>query len=242
MSTAGDLAATIRELVHANRILAHEGVVDAFGHVSMRHPHDPQRYLLSRSRSPAIVTAPDIMEFTLEGEAVDAGGRRPYAERPIHGAVYEMRPDVNAVVHNHAYEVVPFSVSAASPLRAITHVSAVIGAAVPVWDIRTRFGDTNLLVVTMAQGRDLAATLGGGRVALMRGHGCVVAGRTLREAVNTAIYLRVNAILQQQALQLGEPQYLSPGEIERCTELQLSAFALDRAWEYWAARAGCENV
>ncbi|MCZ7565908.1 MAG: class II aldolase/adducin family protein [Burkholderiales bacterium] len=242
MSTTADLAATIRELVHANRILAHEGVVDAFGHVSVRHPHDPQRYLLACSRSPAIVTAADIMEFTLEGEAVDARGRRPYAERPIHGAVYEMRPDVNAVVHNHAYEVVPFSVSGAATLRAITHVSAVIGATVPVWDIRDKFGDTNLLVVTMAQGRDLAATLGGGRVALMRGHGCVVAGGTVRAAVNTAIYLRVNAMLQQQAMQLGDPQFLSSGEIERCVELQLSALALDRAWEYWSARAGCSAL
>src|SRR3954462_1279271 len=100
----------LRDLVIANRILANEGVVDAFGHVSIRSPDNPNRYFMSRSRAPELITADDLMEFTLDGEATDLQGRTPYGERMIHGAVYETRPEVNAVVHNHAYEVIPFGV------------------------------------------------------------------------------------------------------------------------------------
>ena len=230
------------DLVRANRILANEGVVDAFGHVSVRHPDKPGCYLLSRSRSPDLVTREDIMTFTLEGEALDGDGRRPYGERMIHGAVYERRAEVQAVIHNHSYEVVPFSVVGGGKLRPISHVCAPIGDPIPTWDIRARFGDTDLLVSTMEQGRDLAACLGDRSVALMRGHGCVVAGRDLKETVMTAIYLQVNARLLLQARQLGEPEFLSDGEIERCTERQFSPLALERAWEYWCARARCETV
>ncbi len=226
----------LRELVIANRILAREGVVDAFGHVSIRHPDNPERYLLSRSRAPELITADDLMEFSLDGEAVDLRGRTPYGERMIHGSVYETRPEVNSVIHNHAQEVIPFTV-AKTKLRPIGHTCAPIGLDIPVWDISDNFGDTDMLVVTMDQGRDLARCLGDARVALMRGHGSVVAAATLRDAVNIAVYLQVNARQQMMAMLLGDPKFLSPGEVELASQRQSSPLALDRAWEYWRMRA-----
>lgn len=204
----------LSDLVIANRILANEGVVDAFGHVSIRNPENPTRYFQSRSRAPELVTADDLMEFNLAGDALDLQGRTPYSERMIHGAIYEARPEINAVIHNHAYEVIPFGVTGV-PLRPIMHACGVIGADIPTWDIRDKFGETNHLVVNMDQGRDLARCLGDRRVALMKRHGCVVAGRTLREAVATAIYLQVNARLLLQSLQLGKPDYLTPHSSRR---------------------------
>jgi ribulose-5-phosphate 4-epimerase/fuculose-1-phosphate aldolase len=237
-----DLDALLLDLATANRILAREGVVDALGHVSVRHPERPDRYILSRSRSPGLVTRADLVEFTLEGDAVDPNEARSfYIERPIHGSVYEARPDVQAVVHNHSYAVIPFAVTP-TPLRPIIHVAAGMGAAIPVWDIRTNFGDTNLLVTTMDQGRDLAAVLGQASVALMRGHGCVVAAQRLKQAVSTAIYLQVNARLLLDALKLGEVTYLSPGEVEACAAMTNFPVAADRIWEYWAARADLDGI
>jgi HCOMODA/2-hydroxy-3-carboxy-muconic semialdehyde decarboxylase len=236
-----ELISKLRDLVIANRILAHEGVVDAFGHVSLRHPENPRHYFLSRSRAPQLVTPDDIMEFSIEGEPIDQQGRPMYAERPIHGALYEARSDVQAVVHNHSFTVIPFGVTD-TPIRPLFHLAAIIGAQVPVWDIRDRFGDTNMLVVTMDQGRDLAETVGAGRVALMRGHGCVVAGGSVKEAVMASIYLQVNAQLLSESLRLGDVNYLSPGEVEQMSETQLRPLAADRAWEYWVMRAGCEEI
>ena len=227
----------LRELAVANRILAHEGVVDAFGHVSIRHPARADRFIMSRSRAPELVTVEDLMEFALDGTPIDARGRLPYSERFIHGAIYEKRADVRSVIHNHSHEVIAYGVTPVK-LRPVLHVGAAIGEEVPVWDIRRNFGDTNMLVVNMDQGRDLASTLGQNRVALMRGHGCAVAGATLRQAVFTAVYLQVNAKLQTQALNLsGEVQYLSPGELARTQEMLAQEVGLDRAWEYWARRA-----
>ena len=226
-----------QDLVTANRILAREEVVDAFGHVSIRHPEHPGRYILSQSRAPELVDTPDLMEYTLEGEPLDQQGRAMYSERPIHGGVYEARPDVMAVVHNHSPAVLPFGVTGA-PLRPMFHLAAIIGPRLPVWDIRDNFQDTSLLVTTMEQGRDLAATLGRGRAALMRGHGCVVAGSTLKEAVMASVYLQVNACLLLQSLPLGEVKYLSPGEIDLMSQSQIKPTSLGRAWEYWAVRAG----
>lgn len=236
-----DVAPGLRQLVAANRILAHEGVVDAFGHVSLRHPENPDRYLLSQSRAPELVALTDLMEFTLEGDPIDQGRRPMYAERPIHGGVYEARPDVQAVVHNHSPAVIPFGVTGI-PLRPIFHLAAIMGEEVPVWDIRDRFGDTNLLVTTMEQGRDLARCVGRGRAALMRGHGCVVAGGSLKEAVMAAIYLQVNARLLLDSLPLGKVTYLSAGEVEKMSETQLLPLSVNRAWEYWSRRAGCEKT
>lgn len=229
--------AQLHDLAVANRILAREGVVDAFGHVSIRHPERPDRYFLSRSRSPEIVSVRDIVEHTLEGAPADpAETRQLYLERPIHGAIYAARPDVNAVIHNHSHAVIPFGVTGAA-LKPILHVAGGIGAKVPVWDIRKRFGHTNLLVTTMEQGHDLAATLGGNPTALMRGHGCVVVGRTLQHAVMTAIYLQVNARLLLDALALGDPVYLSSGEVAACAEMSDLPGVAARTWDYWKARA-----
>ncbi|MDP6174906.1 MAG: class II aldolase/adducin family protein, partial [Rhodospirillales bacterium] len=187
-----DTQSALQELVTCNRIVAQEEVVDAFGHVSVRDPLNPERYHLSRSLSPSLVTEADLMEFRLDGEPIDQQDRRMYAERAIHGSLYEARPDVNAVVHNHSLAVIPFGATN-TPIRPIYHMATGIGQNVPIWDIRDNFGETNLLVVTMDQGRDLAKAVGDGRVALMRGHGCVVAGPNLQEAVIVSIYLQINA-------------------------------------------------
>ena len=164
------------ELVAANRILAHEQVVDAFGHVSLRHPDNPHRYVLSRSRAPELVEFDDLMEFELDGEPIEDLGRTPYGERFIHGAVMEARPEINAVVHNHANEVLPFSITG-TPLKPVIHTASVIGKTIPIWDIRDKFGEnTDMLVRNMEQGRNLTVALGDNTCLLMRGHGAVIAG------------------------------------------------------------------
>src|SRR2546427_9132403 len=205
-----DLA--IRNLVVANRILANEGVVDAYGHVSVRHPLHSERYLLSRSRSPELVERGDVMEFMLDGTPVGGDTRPPYPERFIHGALYEARPDVHAVVHAHAEAVLPFTITTTT-LQPVIHSGSFMGAHVSVWDIRDNFGDTNLLVANMAQGRDLARCLGGDNVALMRGHGFAAAARSLIEVVRMSVYVPRNARALLAATGLGPVTPLSPGEI-----------------------------
>jgi len=232
MSTA-DL---LRDLVTANRVLAHEGVVDAYGHISVRHPERSDRFFLSGSRSPELVTLDDIIEYDLDCNPIDLRGRTQYTERPIHGAIYRKRPDVISVVHNHAYEVIPFTVAQSIKLKPLLHTAAGIGATIPVWDIRDSFGDTSLMVTTAAHGDDLADRLGANRVVLMRGHGAAVTGISIQNVVHTSVYLKINAQLQTEALRLGgEVVYLSEGEI---AEMQRSAPGHARAWEYWARRAG----
>jgi HCOMODA/2-hydroxy-3-carboxy-muconic semialdehyde decarboxylase len=229
------LSELIEDLVTANRILAKQGIVDSFGHVSVRHPDNPQRYLMSRARAPERVEAADIMEFTLEGEAVDAKGRKPYVERFIHGAAFEARPEVMAVIHNHSPGVIPFG-AVGRKLKPIMHTCATIGQEVPIWDQRKKFGDTDMLVSNMAQGRDLAKALGKGRTTLMRGHGCVVVGPSLRAAVFTAIYLEVNARLQMQAEAMGKVKFLSKGEVDKVTAITNDVW-YSRAWENWCRAA-----
>ena len=236
-----DLQNELRDLVIANRILAREDVVDAYGHVSLRHPRDPQQYLLSCSRSPELVTMDDLVSHTLEGDPVGPESRILYAERHIHGGIYEQRPDVQAVIHNHALAVIPFGVTG-TPLRPIFHTAALMGNETPVWDIRDTFGETGMLVTNMEQGRDLARGLGDSRAALMRGHGCVVTGASLREAVMAAIYLQVNARLLLDSLPLGPVTYLSPGEVEMMRQNMTRPVSIDRAWEYWVMRAGCQGM
>jgi len=229
-----------RRVVAANRILANENVVDAFGHVSVRDPRNAQRYVMSYARSPALVEQTDLMVFGLDGTPLDARGRRPYSERMIHGAIYESRPDVQAVIHHHAYSVIPFSVTS-TPLVPLTHTASVIGAHVPVWDIAKRFGDTDTLANSMEKGRDLAATLADNTCLLMRGHGAVVVGASIKEAVLSAIYLEVNARILIQTLALNDsPVTLSEGEIELARETQFSPLGADRAWEYYCRRAGVD--
>lgn len=227
----------IADLVAANRILSNENVVDAYGHISVRHPDNPKRYLLSRARAPAAIEAADIMEFTLEGEAVDAKGRSPYLERFIHGAIYEARPEINSVVHNHSHNVIPFGVTG-TKLRPLQHTFASIGHEVPIWDTQPKFGDTNMLVTDMNMGRDLAHGLGGNPTALMRGHGCVAVAESIREAVNVAVYLNVNADLQMKAAALGHITFLTKGEIDKVNGGKRPYVGVERAWEYWCLRAG----
>ena len=227
--------AALDELVTANRILAREGVVDAFGHASIRHPTRPDRYVMSRARAPECIEIDDLMEFTLEGAPVDTGGRTGYAERHIHGAIYERRSEVHAVVHHHSPAVIPFGITR-TPVRPVMHMCASIGAEVPLWDSRDNFGDTNLLVTTMTMARDLAVALGEHPAVLMRGHGAVVAGASLREVVFNSIYLQLNAELQSRAAALGEITFLSDGEIDAVLATR-AAFTFERAWEYWCRRA-----
>ncbi len=231
----------IRELVLANRILAREDVIDDFGHVSLRHPTNPERYFLSRSRSPVAVTADDIMEFTLDGEPIDQRGRRMYAERAIHGAILMARPDVNAVVHHHARAVLPFTV-AKLELKPIFHMGSVMGAKVPLWDSQEEFGDTNMLVDDMPRGHALARALGPNATVLLARHGACNVGRSLRAAVFTAVYTKDNAEMILASLPHAPLSYLTPGEIKLTSEMLLSDMPLARAWDYYLARAGFSGL
>lgn len=231
--------AVLRDLVVANRILAREGVLDAFGHVSVRHPGDPERYFMSRSRAPELVDRDDLVEFTLDNEPLDAKGRAVYAERHIHGCIYRARPDVNAICHNHSHAVIPYGVSGQS-IRPILHMASVIGDRVPIWDIHDHFGDTDLLVTDDEKGRSLASCLGPNCAALMRGHGSVVCAASLRATVFATIYLQLNAELQFRARLLGDGdiRHLTPGEVRSASETLMQPLSQDRAWEYWSVRAG----
>jgi len=233
-----DIDAAISQLVIANRIVGHLGIVDSFGHVSVRNPRNPQHYFMSRSRAPDLVTRDDILEFNLDSTPVDLRGTRPYSERPIHGCIYQARPDVMAICHNHAHELLPLTLTK-TPMRPVIHTAAVIGHEVPVWDIRDEFGDTTMLVTTNDMGHSLARTLGKGAASLMRGHGSVVAGSSLPWIVFTAYYLHLNADVMVKARAMGgETTYLSPGEIDRAAEYHTRPAALQRPWEEWAVQAG----
>ncbi|HLH24683.1 MAG TPA: class II aldolase/adducin family protein [Chloroflexota bacterium] len=230
--------AALSDLVAANRILAHEGVLDAFGHVSIRHPARPEEYVIARSLGPELVTGADLQRFSLDGRQLGGAAGTPYSERFIHGAIYEARPDVHAICHNHAPSVIPFTITN-TPLRPIYHMAALLGPEVPKWDIAADFGaETDLLVRTMEQGRSLARALGARRVVLMRGHGSAVAGGSLPEVVWTCVYMAENARLQMQAMALGDVQYLSPGEIARMGGYQLDPRGFERAWHAWRKRVG----
>ncbi len=231
----------LRDLVVANRILANQGVVDAYGHVSVRHPDNPERYFLSCSRSPELVRLDDIMEFELDGTPVGGDARTPYLERFIHGANFESQPRVNAVVHSHADEVLPYTITEEA-LRPVIHSAGIIGATVPVWDIADKFGDTTLLVVNMDQGRDLATSMGENRVALMRGHGFAATGRSLSEVVRVSVMLARNARILSAGLLLGKVKGLSPGEVAKRLTMNPDGPEFWRAWEYWASRAGCADM
>src|SRR5882724_3247193 len=204
--------ALLEDIVVGSRILADFGVVDAFGHVSARHPTKPDHFLMSRSLAPALVTAGDVMEFDLDGNAIDANGRTLFLERFIHGEIYKARPDVMAVVHTHSPGVIPFTVSQV-PLRPMFHNAAFLAAGVPVWEIRKDFGETDMLVRDAARGKSLAERLGDKSVVLMRGHGDVTVGPAVKLAVFRAYYTDVDARLQAQAILLGGLiNFLTPEE------------------------------
>lgn len=239
-----NLDALIQDLVIANRILASEEVVDAYGHVSVRHPDNPNRFLIARSVAPELVRPDDIVELDLDGQPVRDERRSLYLERFIHAAIFAARPDVAAVVHAHAEDTLPFGIAPETELRPVIHSGSFIGAEVPVWDIADNFGDTNLLVTNMAQANDLASCLGNNNVALMRGHGFAAAARSLIEVVRLSVYLPRNARALMRAKQLGgEIKYLSQGEIEaRNRGYSPHSVETWRAWEYWANKAGCGHL
>jgi HCOMODA/2-hydroxy-3-carboxy-muconic semialdehyde decarboxylase len=229
-------AALIDDLASANRILADLQVLDAFGHVSVRHPERPDHFLMGRNLAPALVTPADIIEYDLDGKAIDPpAGTTHFLERFIHAEIYRARPDVNAVVHSHSPAVIPFGVTK-SPLRPLYHMSAFLAPGVPVFEIRTAAGGmTNMLINNSKLGKDLAATLGDKNVALMRGHGNVVVASTLPMVVFRAYYTEINARLQLQATAIGgEITFLDKEEGEKAAEV-LDNIHL-RAWDLWKDR------
>jgi HCOMODA/2-hydroxy-3-carboxy-muconic semialdehyde decarboxylase len=231
----GSLDTARYELALANRIIAHEGVLDGFGHVSMRHPQLPDRYLLARSRSPELIEPSDLLEFTLDSEPVVAPKTEMYGERVIHGCIYQARPDVNAVCHHHSPSVLPFCVTGIA-LEPVFHMGPVMGQTVPFWDSRDAFGDTDLMVVKPEEGRSLAKALGPNWMVLMRRHGATVAGRTLRELVFRTVYSTMNAEIQLRSMMVGTIGALSTIERQRSEPRQLSPRPMARAWEYWTTR------
>jgi ribulose-5-phosphate 4-epimerase/fuculose-1-phosphate aldolase len=227
--------AVIDDLVAANRILADQGVLDGFGHVSIRHPRDAGRFLMSRSLAPALTRAEDILEYDLECRPFDARGRSSFLERFIHCEVYKARPDVRSVIHTHSPGVIPFAASSV-PLRPMYHVAGFLAAGVPVFEIRKHGGLTDVLVSSSALGKALAETLADKPVALMRGHGNVVVGPSVQVAVYRAIYTELNARLQAQAIALGGSIiYLEKEEGEKADVIQQQVVM--RPWELWKAKA-----
>ena len=224
-------AKAVEDLVTANRILADLGVLDGYGHVSIRVPGDPKHFLLARSVAPELVTAADIVEHDLEGNASAPPGTQLFGERFIHAAVYAARPDVQAVVHNHAPSLIPFGVTGV-PLRALYHMSAFHGDGVPVFDIRAAGGETDMLVKTLPLGQALAKTLGAHNALLMRGHGAVVVAADIPRAVFRSVYSEVNARLQAQAMQLSSKVIFLDAEEAKKAQATMEA-TVPRAWELW---------
>ncbi len=227
--------AVLEDLVAANRILYDQGVVDGFGHVSVRHDKDPNRYLLSRSMAPALVTRDDILEYDLDSNPVDANGRSSYLERFIHGELYKARPEIVAVVHSHSPAVLPFA-DTAVPLRPMNHIAGFLGTGVPIFEIRDAGGPaTDMLIRNASLGHALAATMGGHSVALMRGHGSVAAAQSIRHVVFRAVYTEVNARVQAEAMKLGTPSFLNAEEAAAAT--RTNDALVDRPWALWKQRA-----
>jgi HCOMODA/2-hydroxy-3-carboxy-muconic semialdehyde decarboxylase len=226
----------VEDLVAANRILAEHGVIDAYGHVSVRSENDPTRYFLARSIAPELVTHEDILEYDLDSNPVDPRGKESVRERFIHGEIYKARPDVNAVVHNHSPSVVPFSVTKVS-MRPLFHMAAFVGEGVPNFEIRDAQKGSDLLVKTPYLGKALAKTLGKSSAALMRGHGSVTVGESLPRAVGRSIYLELSARMQLQALAIAGPrgkiEYLDDKEVRASVPVQ----DYGRAWPMWRAKA-----
>src|SRR5271154_928528 len=232
-STNGRDPALIDDLVTANRILASEGILDGYGHVSVRNPANPNHYFLSRSLAPGLVTSADIIEYDLDSNPAGGDERAGYRERFIHGEIYKARPDVMAIVHDHSPAVIPFSVSSV-PLRAVSHMAAFIGEGIPVFEIRDVDGITDMLVSNQKRGQALAKVLGDHPAALMRGHGAVVVGATVKEVVGRAIYLDSNARLEEQAILLGgKVIYFEPEEARKTAPQD----GYVRAWDVWKRKA-----
>ena len=223
----------LEDLVAAYRILAEHGVIDAYGHVSMRSADNPKRYYIARSLAPEIVQVEDIMEYDLDSNPQDERGRESVRERFIHGEIYKARPEVVAVVHNHSPSVIPFSVTGV-PMKPIYHMASFIGDGVPNFEIRKLAKGTDLLVKTPKLGAALAKTLGKSSAALMRGHGSVTVGENIARAVGRSIYLEQSARLQMQAMTLSKKvTYLDAGEVKASAPVQ----DYKRAWPMWREKA-----
>ncbi len=224
----------LEELAAASRILVDQGVFDAAGHASMRHPHNADRFLMSRSLAPALVTADDILELTLDCEVCDAGGRQAFIERYLHGAVYKARPDVMAIAHGHSPSVIPFSL-VQTPMRATYHNAAFLAAGVPVFDIRERFGATDIVINSAERGAALAEALADKSVLLLRAHGFVAVGPSVQAAVFRAVFTEISARVQLQAATLGGPMAaLDAEEGRRADAVNLAT--LGRSWDLWRRR------
>ncbi|MDQ6618736.1 MAG: class II aldolase/adducin family protein [Pseudomonadota bacterium] len=241
MTNANDLIASahavIDDLVAANRILYRQKVVDGFGHVSVRHPLDPERFLLSQSKAPGSVERSDILVYGLDGEAIDAQGRRLYLERFIHSAIYAARPDVMSVVHSHSPAVIPFGVTDVA-LRPVMHVCGFLGSTVPVFEIRDSVGPaTDLLIRSQELGAAMAASLGAAPVVLMRGHGSTAVGHSIAHAVYRAVYTEVNARLQADSVRLGPVNFLTPEEAAAAASTNEGINVLARIWDLWKSEA-----
>src|SRR3984957_2818607 len=229
------LAEARQELALANRILANEGVLDAFGHISLRHPTHPDRYLISRYGAAELMQPEDILELTLDSKPVAPTSARLFSELVIHGCIYQARPDVHSVCHHHAVSVLPYCITGVE-LVPVMHLGASLGGKVPFWDSRDEFGDTPLVVTKPEEGQSLARALGAQWMVLLRRHGATVAGRSLRECVFRSIYTCRNAELQSRAMGIGSISTLSAGEAELCSSHSLTPRTLGRAWEYWTHR------
>jgi HCOMODA/2-hydroxy-3-carboxy-muconic semialdehyde decarboxylase len=225
--------ALVEELVTANRILANEGMIDVFGHISVRSEQNREEYLLSCSRAPATVKVSDIMRYRLDSSAVTVTAERPYAERVIHGAIYQARPEVGAVAHTHSDGILPFA-SSGEPIRPVIHVGTLFSDGVGWFDKYDDGG--NMLVSTPSEGKALADALGSRRAVVLRNHGCAVAGENLIMAVMGAIYLDGNARIQLETARLGQTLWIGPEEARRGSKVFQSALAQERAWGYWVAR------
>jgi HCOMODA/2-hydroxy-3-carboxy-muconic semialdehyde decarboxylase len=227
--------ALVDKLVVANRILYRQGVVDGFGHVSVRHDRSADHFLLARNMAPGLVRRDDIVTFDLDGAELDAAGRRVYLERFIHGGIYRARPDVQAVVHSHSPSLIPFGVTG-EPLLPVFHMSGFLAEGSALFEIRNVAGDTDMLVSNGRLGAALAAALGSRSTVLMRGHGSTVVGASLEQAVYRAIYAEVNARLQIQAMALGDVTYLNAQEAAKAAAINDTQ--LPRAWELWRQEIG----
>ncbi len=224
-----------QEVAIANRILANEGIIDAFGHISMRHPTNPDRYFISRHRASELVEPSDVLEFDLDSKQVHPTSVRLYSEMVIHGEVFKARPDVNSVCHHHAPSVLPFCATGVE-LVPLFHLGGTLGMKVPFWDSRDEFGDTNLLVRTPEEGASMARALGPHDIVLLRRHGATVVGPSVRACVFRSIYSTRNAELQLRAMAIGTPGPLTPGETEKSGGHNLGGRGVERAWEYWTIR------
>ncbi len=229
-----DVEETRKQVVQGGKILARFGILDAFGHVSARHPQHADRFLMTKRVAPALAKVEDVIEFGLDAEPVEPGGMPLFGERYIHSAIYAARADVNAVVHSHSRHIIASGLVPGHSLRAVCHSCGFLGQGAPVFDIRDVAGDaTDMLILSQGLGERLVQALGDAALVLMRRHGCTVVGVTVAQAVFRSVYAEENAVIQRTAEAIGAPTYLTREEADACEAL--SPFWLERSWELWTS-------